>query len=179
MSKEEGREKCGRVDMEFVYRQVLELFMQDEFRKQYYICGPSPMMAEVYDALDKHAVHPKDIHMEYFVLPEKEEVEEQEESLLPTKPPLEDQQVKVRLYEEDHEIEVKADETLLAATIRHSLNPPYACRAGLCVSCKAKVKQGTAYMEPIVGLSDEEIEEGYILTCQAYPTSGDLEIEFD
>ena len=57
--------------------------------------------------------------------------------------------------------------------------PPYSCRGGVCCSCKAKILEGTASMRLNYSLTEEEIENGYILTCQAHPTSETLIVSYD
>jgi ring-1,2-phenylacetyl-CoA epoxidase subunit PaaE len=56
---------------------------------------------------------------------------------------------------------------------------PYACKGGVCCTCKAKIIEGTATMDINYALEKEEVEAGYILTCQAHPTSSNLIISFD
>jgi len=168
--------EIGRVNEEYVYQEILELFMRDEYRKQYYLCGPPPMMAEVSDALERHAVHPADIHREYFnqPLPEEDEAEEEEEL-----PQLEDRRLRIKFGEETFEVEVSAEQSILDAAIAADLDPPFACMAGLCTSCKARKLSGEVYMENVIALSEKEIEEGYILTCQAHPLVEGVEIDYE
>jgi ring-1,2-phenylacetyl-CoA epoxidase subunit PaaE len=87
--------------------------------------------------------------------------------------------VKVRLYGQDHEFSVEPDETILAAAQRANLDPPYACQIGACCTCRARLVSGTAIMDEREALSDDEIADGYILTCQAHPTSDDCFADYD
>ena len=59
------------------------------------------------------------------------------------------------------------------------MDAPYSCRGGVCSSCKAKVLEGSASMDLNYSLTDEDVKEGYILTCQAHPTSEILKISYD
>jgi ring-1,2-phenylacetyl-CoA epoxidase subunit PaaE len=70
-------------------------------------------------------------------------------------------------------------EVILDAAQGAGLDLPFSCRAGVCSTCRAKLKSGTAEMEHNVALEDWEVEAGYILCCQARPTSGALEISYD
>ncbi|MCI4666982.1 MAG: ferredoxin--NADP reductase [Bacteroidia bacterium] len=171
----------GWVNFDTVYQEILELFMVDEYRKQYFICGPSPMMTEVFDALEKHAIHPSDIHSEYFSIPlhEAEEEAEEEESFFAELPEFEDRKVEIVLEGKAQTVQVKANTDILTAVIEAGLDPAYACRSGLCVSCKAKKVSGEVYMNEWVSLSEEELANGEILTCQAKPLSDDVSIDFD
>jgi ring-1,2-phenylacetyl-CoA epoxidase subunit PaaE len=72
-----------------------------------------------------------------------------------------------------------AGEVILDAAGRAGLDLPFSCRAGVCSTCRAKLVSGTAEMEHNVALEDWEVEAGYILCCQARPTSAALEISYD
>ncbi|MEM8901590.1 MAG: iron-sulfur cluster-binding domain-containing protein, partial [Bacteroidota bacterium] len=177
----------GRLNKEKVYELISDLFMSDDNRKAYYICGPSEMMAEALEALDKHAVHHSDIfQLNYelttdmlweasqLLITNKPEIENQE-SLMK----FEDQTVKITMDGEDFEVKVSAGKTILEAAMDAQLDPPYSCQAGICTTCKAMLHNGEIHMEENEGLTDEELEEGYILTCQAQPLSADVELEFE
>ncbi len=70
-------------------------------------------------------------------------------------------------------------EVILDAAGRAGLDLPFSCRAGVCSTCRAKLVSGSAEMEHNVALEDWEVEAGYILCCQAHPTSASLEISYD
>jgi len=70
-------------------------------------------------------------------------------------------------------------EVILDAAGRAGLDLPFSCRAGVCSTCRAKLVSGSAEMEHNVALEDWEVEAGYILCCQARPTSSALEISYD
>jgi ring-1,2-phenylacetyl-CoA epoxidase subunit PaaE len=73
----------------------------------------------------------------------------------------------------------RAGEVILDAAERAGLDLPFSCRAGVCSTCRAKLVSGTADMEHNVALEEWEVEAGYILCCQARPTSAVLEISYD
>ncbi len=87
--------------------------------------------------------------------------------------------VKVILDGDTFEINVKQGQTILEAAIDANLDPPYACRVAACCSCKAKLLEGTVEMDDDDPLTDEEIEEGYILTCQSHPTTDHCVVSYD
>lgn len=72
-----------------------------------------------------------------------------------------------------------ADEFVLDAAARAGIDLPYSCRAGVCSTCRAKLLRGTVTLDNNVALEDWELEAGYILCCQARPTSAELEITYD
>jgi ring-1,2-phenylacetyl-CoA epoxidase subunit PaaE len=84
----------------------------------------------------------------------------------------------IELYGEKHELEAEDDETVLDTALRHNVDAPYACMSGTCNSCQAKVLEGTAEMEGAEALTDDEIDDGEILTCCAKPTSEVLHIRY-
>lgn len=185
----------GRLDVDTVYELVSELFMTDELRKQYYICGPNGLMDAAQKALEKHSVNPSDVHREYYSAPVPTEAEVEaayaaegsegsgtasgqeffdgEETY-----EMKDRQVKVKLDGEWSEIPVKENVMILDAAIEASLDPPYACQSGICTTCRAMLLSGVVAMEETEGLSTSELEEGYVLTCQCHPLSDDVVMEY-
>ena len=87
--------------------------------------------------------------------------------------------VKVILDGNSHEITVNEGETILEAAINAELDPPYACRVAACCSCKAKLLEGRVEMDDDEPLTQEEIEEGFILTCQSHPKTERCVVSYD
>ena len=83
------------------------------------------------------------------------------------------------LDDEEHTFMMEKTDTVLAASLHHKLDAPYSCQGGVCSSCIAKVTEGEAVMAKNSILTDEELEEGLILTCQAHPTTQKIVIDFD
>lgn len=70
-------------------------------------------------------------------------------------------------------------ETLLESARRAGLTPPFSCEAGNCGTCMAKVTEGTATMRVNDALMDDEVEDGYVLTCQAVPHAGNVIVDYE
>jgi ferredoxin len=70
-------------------------------------------------------------------------------------------------------------ETLLESARRAGLAPPFSCEAGNCGTCMAKLTEGRATMRVNDALDDDEVEEGYVLTCQAVPEPGSVSVSYD
>lgn len=87
--------------------------------------------------------------------------------------------VKVKLYGEETTIEVEQDESILQAAFRAGLDPPFSCQVGVCGSCMAKLESGEVNMDERDALTDEEIENGFILTCQSHPITEDCYVNYD
>ena len=86
--------------------------------------------------------------------------------------------VKVSLDGEDVELIVK-DETILQTLIDEGYDPPFSCTSGVCTTCMAKLNKGSVEMDENYGLTEEEVKEGYILTCQSRPTSQEVELTYE
>lgn len=87
--------------------------------------------------------------------------------------------VKIKLYGEEKTIEVEQDESILQAAFRAGLDPPFSCQVGVCGSCMAKLKSGKVIMDERDALTDDEIEQGFILTCQSHPITEDCYVDYD
>lgn len=87
--------------------------------------------------------------------------------------------IKIKIFEEKHLVDVNNEDTVLDAVLDAGHEPEFSCQAGVCGVCKAKLISGKVDMDAMDALTAEEIEGGFILTCQAHPLSEDVYIEFD
>jgi len=162
----------GRVDIPAV-----QVFLQENpgkvNDKVYYICGPGQMIDNVEQALlglgKKKAV----IHSERFV-----SANAAKKDATPTTP-VAGGKAFVKLSGKEVEVDIKAGQTVLDALLEAGATPPYSCLAGACSTCMAKVTKGGVKMDVCFAIDDDEIAEGYILTCQAHPTPEELYVGFD
>ena len=69
--------------------------------------------------------------------------------------------------------------SILDAAMDAGADVPFSCKGAVCCTCKAKVMQGKAIMDKNFSLSDEEVEQGYILTCQSHPTTENIVVDYD
>ena len=83
------------------------------------------------------------------------------------------------LDDEESTFEMSKKKLILTACLDEELDAPYSCQGGICSSCIAKVTEGTAVMDNNSILTDQELEDGFILTCQAHPTSSKITIDYD
>ncbi len=140
----------------------------------FYLCGPEDLIHEAKDTLQFFGVSSDKIHYELFKTP----VAATEK--IPTKSFEGTTKLTVILDKEKTELTFTSkDNNLLYVIENDGLDAPYSCRGGVCCSCKAKVLSGSAEMKLNFSLTDEEVAEGYILTCQASPSSEELTISFD
>ncbi len=165
----------GRLDTETLrlfFKENLPLLRADGF----YLCGPEPMIKGAIDALKFYGVSEDKIHFELFTEP----------VLLIKETPKSEQAfegvalVEIILDGMPSNLEVNtAKETVLEAALNFGLDAPYSCKGGVCSTCRAKVLEGSVRMKNNLTLTDKEIEEGYILTCQSHPTSQILKVSYD
>ena len=81
--------------------------------------------------------------------------------------------------DEETSFEMSQKQTILEAALDEDLDAPYSCQGGICSSCIARIKEGEATMRQNNILTDSEISEGLILTCQAHPTTPTITVDYD
>lgn len=139
----------------------------------YFICGPLPMMQLIEKTLQQLKVNPEKIHIEYFTAiessPSSTDVQENIES-----------EVTVILYGIETTFKLNSHGiNILDAAIQNGVDAPFSCKGGVCSTCRAKVIEGKARMDMNYALTDAEVAEGFILTCQAHPTTEKVVIDYD
>ncbi len=138
---------------------------------KYFICGPGSMISTVESTLNGLKVDQKDILREHFVAPETEGIKGIDG--------FENATIKVQLHGEAFEYKSNGKKFILDDLMDMDKNPPYSCSSGACSSCIAKVEKGKAEMDVCFALDEEDIAQGYILTCQAKAVSEELSIVFE
>ena len=163
----------GRIDklnLSKLIKSDLTFLQKDAFL----ICGPEEMILGCIEALEFYGIAEDKIIYELFTSPVKLGVGKDKKDFCGTS------ELAVTLDDEDFLMAIENDSiTILDAIEEEGMDSPYSCRGGVCCSCKAKVLEGSADMKLNYSLSDDEVKEGYILTCQAFPTSSKVKITFD
>jgi ring-1,2-phenylacetyl-CoA epoxidase subunit PaaE len=113
----------------------------------------------------------KNIHAEYFTTPSQVHPD------IPINAPAEIDLI-VHINNKKHQFKMPGNKKILDFLIDKKMDPPYSCSSGACSTCMAKLLQGTVTMDVALALEPEEIEAGYILTCQARATTPIIEIQF-
>lgn len=168
-SKIEG-ELFGRIEKSTVNHILNHKHKEFDFDK-FYLCGPEEMITCVSNVLKEHNIKEKDIKYELFFAPKAEhEINVSLDG--PTK-------ITVMVDDEETVFEMSQKQSVLDAALKQGIDAPYSCQGGICSSCLARIKSGTAEMKKNAILTDKEIAEGLILTCQAHPTSKELYIDYD
>jgi ring-1,2-phenylacetyl-CoA epoxidase subunit PaaE len=154
-----------------VFDEFLEEHPASSSDSQFYLCGPGEMIEKMKAHLMSTDISSERIHTEYFTNPDSPNPIIEHSSEL--------RQIKVHLEDQVVEIEMTPEKTILEALIDNNYDPPYSCTSGACSTCVAKIIEGEAKMDVCYALEDDEVEDGYILTCQARPISSSLEIKYE
>jgi ring-1,2-phenylacetyl-CoA epoxidase subunit PaaE len=163
-------ELFGRIDKSAVNFVLNNKHKEKEFDK-FYLCGPEEMINLVSDVLKEHNIADKNIKFELFSSSTKENTSAESHS----------GHTKITIMVDDEEttFEMSQKQTVLEAALKQGIDAPYSCQGGICSSCLARIKNGTAEMKKNSILTDGEIAEGLILTCQAHPTSTEIYVDYD
>ena len=157
----------GRIDMSHINYVRNTLFSQLTFH-DFYVCGPSGMIEASVQALSDSGVNDQNIHVEHFT--GGGEIDRSVEGLVA---------YEVVLDDETHPFSADASKTILEAAIDAGIDPPYSCQGGVCGSCIGRVKEGEVSMASNQILSDSEVAEGLVLTCQASCATDRIVVDFD
>lgn len=171
---------AGRLD-EQTSKTVLAQHVDDPASCEHFICGPQGMMDAVTSALHSLGVPAAHVHHEYFTISkhQADPMHHDADSSAAASAEPKTRTVTIRLYGTESTFTVEPDETILTAAQRANLDPPFACQIGACCTCRAKLLSGKVVMDEREALSDEEIDEGYILTCQSHPVTDDVLADYD
>ena len=160
----------GRIERSTVNFVLKNKHKEKEFSK-FYLCGPEEMIKTVSEVLKENNVPEKSIKFELFTTPvEENKIDESLEG-----------QTKITVLVDDEETTFVMSQkmTILDAALKEGVDAPYSCQGGICSSCMARITGGTAEMRKNAILTDGEIAEGLILTCQAHPTSPEIHVDYD
>lgn len=165
----------GRIDAEKCekfFHTILPTTSIDEA----FICGPEEMIHDVRVVLEKANVSNKKIHFELFT------------TSTPAQKPIinipnsADKRCKVSVQLDGNTFEMQmkyGEESVLDAALKQGADLPFACKGGVCCTCRAKLLEGEVEMGVNYALEPEEVAEGYILTCQSYPITESIKLSFD
>lgn len=160
----------GRIDKSAVNFVLKNKHKEKDFDK-FYLCGPEEMITLVTNVLKENNFKEKDIKFELFSA--SSSVNEISKSLEGhTK-------ITILLDDEETSFEMSQKQNVLEAALKQGLDAPYSCQGGICSSCLARITNGSAEMKKNTILTDKEIAEGLVLTCQAYPTSSEIFVDYD
>lgn len=145
----------------------------------YFICGPTQMIKEVSAYLAKEQKVPSvQVMYEYFSAPDDEDSAEMSEEF--KKIPNLESFVTLIIDDDEYNIHLNSKkESILDKALKDNLPVPFACKGGVCCTCKAQVMEGEVFMEKNFALTEEEVERGMVLTCQCHPTTNIVMLNYD
>jgi ring-1,2-phenylacetyl-CoA epoxidase subunit PaaE len=168
----------GRINYEKCNELSKHLF-NPKLADEVFICGPEDMISSVKDWLEQHGLEKKRIHFELFSAPGEKRL-----NVLGTPST-------VMTQEKISKVTVRSDgisfdfnlafngESILDAALRQGADLPFACKSGVCCSCRARLKEGKIKMDVNYALEPDELEAGFILACQSHPITEKLIVDFD
>ncbi|HZK60287.1 MAG TPA: 1,2-phenylacetyl-CoA epoxidase subunit PaaE [Cryobacterium sp.] len=170
----------GRIDHEKL-QAILDLLVRPETVDEWFICGPFELVQLCRDTLAAAGVPAEDIRFELFTTGEPSRPEGSRGRPVEIEPGGAVHSITFTLDGRSSTVTtpVHGRESVLNAALRVRPDVPFACAGGVCGSCRAKVTCGTVEMEENFALEPEELERGYVLTCQSLPTSEAVSVDYD
>ncbi len=143
-----------------------------------FICGPEPMMLGIAKALRDHGLDDSQIKFELFASAQpgrlKRKVVSKDAASSANQA-----KASITMDGATQTIEMPKDTTILDAALDNAMDAPYACKAGVCSTCRCKVLEGEVEMVTNHALEDYEVEKGYVLSCQSFPLTDNVVVDFD
>lgn len=159
----------GRIDKSVVNYLLKNKYGEVSF-SSFYLCGPEDMINEVSNTLTGRGVAKENIFFELFTSTEEGELAENHDG---------NTSVTITLDDETETFVMSQKKNVLEAALEHGLDAPFSCQGGICSTCIARVVEGKVEMRKNQILTDSELEEGLILTCQSHPTTSKVVIDYD
>jgi ring-1,2-phenylacetyl-CoA epoxidase subunit PaaE len=168
----------GRIDvdkLELLFGKLIDIQTCDEF----FVCGPEEMIFCIKGYLEGRGVSSEKIHFELFTVPGQNQTNSKQQTEVPKdEGPKANVSVKLDGIMFDFDLAYES-ESILDAALKQGADLPYACKGGVCTTCKAKLIEGKVSMDVNWGLEPDEVEKGYILTCQSHPQTERIVVDFD
>ncbi len=144
-----------------------------------FICGPEQMIFSVRDYLKANDFPEEHIHFELFTTPTQiRQIDQIKTQQKGEAGELSRIQVKIDGIVTSFELPIQGD-TILNAALRHGADLPYACKGGMCATCKARLIEGKVEMDVNYALEKDEVAAGFILTCQSHPLTESVFVDYD
>jgi ferredoxin-NADP reductase len=161
------------IEQGFVDSDSVRPFASTPANAEYFICGPTPFMDIVERSLVSHGVESALIHIERFTPPEPIERPE------PASAPSDGAKVTIELARRTDTADHHPGTTILQTARQLGMSPPSSCESGNCATCMARLVEGEVTMPVNDALTDDEVAEGWVLTCQAVPTTPSVRVVYE
>jgi ring-1,2-phenylacetyl-CoA epoxidase subunit PaaE len=169
----------GRIDAQKC-KEFTEKLIDLKTIDEVFLCGPEDMILSVREQLLALGMPQWTVHMELFSSPEQPRVQHEQwkEAHAKEEGPVSD--VSIRLDGVTFELKLAYNgDNILDAALAHGADLPYACKGGVCSTCRAKIVEGEVEMEVNYALEPDEVAKGYVLTCQSHPKTARVIVDFD
>ncbi len=163
----------GRIAQDTIKKLLGQFPVTNHQLAEAYICGPGSMNSDVQERLIKHAFVKSNIHFESFGTTDDGTETTDVGDFKGTS------DLTVELDGETIKLKIDAQQSILDCLIDEGYDPPHSCCSGACSSCMAKMKTGKVHMEVAHALDDDDIADGYILTCQAHADAAEIHIVYE
>ncbi len=167
----------GRIDTEKL--KDLDKLISYKNLDDIFICGPEEMIFSSKDYFENIGIEKKKIHFELFTSSKSKQSKSNFKKLEEDTSAKSTIELKVDGRILELQIPFNSDTSILDAALEQGADLPYACKGGMCCTCKAKLVEGEVSMDVHWGLEEEEVEKGFILTCQSHPKTEKVVIDFD
>ena len=167
----------GRIDLNKITE--LSKLINYNIMDEIFICGPEEMIFQTKEFLEQKGIDRKKIHFELFTTPGRKSANGRRQTAT-EKEQGQKSKVSVKLDGVMFDFALGYDsESILDAALKQGADLPFACKGGVCCTCKARLTEGEVSMDVHWGLEDEEVEQGYILTCQSHPKTERVIVDYD
>ncbi len=165
----------GRLDPDRLSR-MMDTLMPVDTVDEWFLCGPFDMVSSlrkllVAEGVRKRSVHAEIFHVESSPPPRRAPVQTSDEAGAEVTITLDGRKSTFRLPPDGRPV--------LEAALDVRADAPFACKGGVCGTCRAKLLEGTVEMDSNYALEPDEVEKGYVLTCQSHPTSATVTLDYD
>jgi ring-1,2-phenylacetyl-CoA epoxidase subunit PaaE len=167
----------GRIDAEKC-ELILNSTIHPENISAFFLCGPEEMIFSVKDFLEKKGIEKNKIHFELFNIDNKKKATHTCTIIAAENKLISNITVKQDGRSFDFLLAYNGN-SILNAAMETGADLPFACKKGVCCTCKAKLLEGEVEMDRVYGLEPDEIDQGYILTCQSHPRTEKIVVDFD
>ncbi|MBL7826625.1 MAG: phenylacetate-CoA oxygenase/reductase subunit PaaK [Saprospiraceae bacterium] len=165
--------QSGRINADRL-NDLLEMLPEVLNADQFFICGPEDMIHTVRAGLEARNIPKQKIHLELFGTNQQRHQKQQQKTsgtVIAT--------AEIKLDGVRFEVPIHEGQALLDAAMAVGADMPFACKGGVCCTCRAKLTEGKVEMEANYALDEDEVEAGFILTCQSHPLTPTLKVDFD
>lgn len=168
----------GRIDREKLAA-LSDLLPYQTFNAVY-LCGPEQMIFEARQFLEEKGLKKDSIHFELFTAPGQATAKSTSVTVTTETEKGPVSKIEITLDGRTFQMELPYHgKSILDAALQHGADLPFACKGGVCSTCRARVTEGEVAMDVNYALEADEVEKGFILTCQAHPRSSHVKIDFD